>query len=64
MKKHNMTHSDEKPFKCERCSYSFITSGVMKAYKMTHYGEKLFKFDQCDYSCMQFDKNTQNDIFW
>lgn len=46
----SMVLAGEKPFRCNQCMHSFVSSGVLKAHMRTHTGIKGFKCLICDTS--------------
>jgi hypothetical protein len=44
---HMCTHTDEKPYGCERCMKRFGRSTNLKRHMRTHTGEKPYGCDQC-----------------
>ena len=48
MKVHMKTHSNEKQYKCNQCTYATAYQHHMK----THSVEKLFQCEQCNYSAL------------
>ena len=46
-----MTHSGEKPNKCNQCDYASYRAGDLRTHLKTHSGEKSNKCSQCDFIC-------------
>ena len=44
---HKMTHSDEKPFKCEICPAAFSQTFSLTKHKIIHNGEKPIQCEIC-----------------
>ena len=53
LKRHNMVHTGEQPFKCTDCGKSFSESGDLKRHKRMHTGERPFKCTDCGKSFSQ-----------
>jgi len=47
LKKHMLTHTGEKSFKCGICLRMFSQRGNLKRHILTHTGEKSFKCEIC-----------------
>ncbi|UYV83679.1 SLC30A9 [Cordylochernes scorpioides] len=45
----SLTHTGEKPFKCEHCDYGTIYKKNLNVHLCIHTGEKPFKCEHCDY---------------
>ena len=48
LRKHERTHTGEKPFKWSKCDPSFSIAGNLKEHEGTHTGEKPLKCNKCD----------------
>ena len=50
-----MTHSGEKPYRCDHCDYAAIQRSSLFIHKMTHAEEKPFRCDHtgCKYASAQ-----------
>ncbi|XP_008304278.1 zinc finger and SCAN domain-containing protein 2-like, partial [Stegastes partitus] len=47
MKKHYISHTDEKPFSCKTCGKNFSQGGDLKVHTRTHTGEKPYVCNTC-----------------
>ena len=55
-----VTHSKEKPFKCDHCNFSSTQVFYLKRHKHNHARDKPFKRYQCNYSPTQSGKVSQH----
>ncbi|XP_042150411.1 zinc finger protein 700-like isoform X2 [Ixodes scapularis] len=46
-RRHNQTHTSEKPFKCKLCPHAFARNSALRMHNRTHTGEKPFKCKLC-----------------
>ena len=49
-KRHEMTHTGDKPYQCIYCNKSFIHMGNKNVHEMTHTGEKPYQCSYCNKS--------------
>ena len=47
MKRHEIIHSGEKPFKCKTCPKTFNLQENLRAHERSHTGETPFKCETC-----------------
>ncbi|XP_028971461.2 zinc finger and SCAN domain-containing protein 10 isoform X2 [Esox lucius] len=48
--RHNLSHSDDKPFKCQVCQRAFAQASQLKSHLRVHTGERPFQCQRCDKS--------------
>ncbi|XP_061726953.1 gastrula zinc finger protein XlCGF46.1-like [Cydia pomonella] len=51
LRRHLMTHTDEKPFRCSHCGQGFSRKAHLQTHLMSHTGEKPFTCSRCAYKC-------------
>jgi hypothetical protein len=50
LKLHERTHSGLKPFQCDECEATFVSSAALTSHKRTHSGSKPYQCDKCEIS--------------
>ena len=55
MRKHMLTHTGERAFKCQHCDKSFTSSNNLKIHMVTHTREKTFTCHVCGKSFTRSD---------
>ncbi|XP_028971462.2 zinc finger protein 316 [Esox lucius] len=50
LNRHNLSHSDDKPFKCQVCQRAFAQASQLKSHLRVHTGERPFQCQRCDKS--------------
>ncbi|XP_061565036.1 zinc finger protein 408 [Cololabis saira] len=48
LKKHQFSHTDEKPFTCKDCGKNYTSAESFRAHQMAHRGERPFSCPHCD----------------
>ncbi|XP_028258034.1 zinc finger protein 408 [Parambassis ranga] len=48
LKKHQFSHTDEKPFTCQECGKSYTSAESFRAHQMSHRGERPFSCPHCE----------------
>lgn len=56
LKFHMMTHSREKPHRCELCGQAFSLVKNMKRHMLLHKGDRPFRCEHCTFCTTRFDK--------
>ena len=50
LKNHMVTHTGDKPYKCNQCPHATTQAGHLKAHMMQHTGKRPFSCPQCEKS--------------
>ncbi|XP_017282602.1 zinc finger protein 408 isoform X2 [Kryptolebias marmoratus] len=48
LKKHQFSHTDEKPFTCQDCGKNYTSAESFRAHQMSHRGERPFSCPHCE----------------
>ncbi|XP_035010956.2 zinc finger protein 408 isoform X2 [Hippoglossus stenolepis] len=48
LKKHQFSHTEEKPFSCQECGRNYTSAESFRAHQMSHRGERPFSCPHCD----------------
>ncbi|KAM7014996.1 zinc finger protein 408 [Tautogolabrus adspersus] len=48
LKKHQFSHTDQKPFRCDECGRSYTSAESFRAHQMNHRGERPFSCPHCE----------------
>jgi len=65
MKRHKMTHTGEKPFRCQRCGRYFSQLVNLKKHKLGHLNAKPYQCNYCEKGFTQlsnFKRHLQSHI--
>ena len=55
LKDHLLTHTREKIYNCQQCTYSCSKAEHLRRHMMIHTGEMSYSCEQCTYSCSRAD---------
>ncbi|XP_028971464.2 zinc finger protein 652-B-like isoform X2 [Esox lucius] len=50
LERHELSHSDDKPYKCQVCQRAFAQASQLKSHLRVHTGERPFQCQRCDKS--------------
>lgn len=60
LKRHQRTHSDYRPYGCDRCNKAFTRSDHLITHKRTHTGEKPYQCPHCDRRFARSDERSRH----
>ncbi|VEL36064.1 unnamed protein product [Protopolystoma xenopodis] len=60
LKRHQRTHSDQRPFPCTLCDKAFTRSDHLTTHRRTHTGEKPYKCDLCERQFARSDERARH----